>query len=239
MKFLIQTINNKIKHDFSFGLIEAIEYNNWLNNNKSIKYKTTNLIEPKILKNYTPIGTVEFVLFYIWRAHNISISPINIPVELLSYEYTKRKVYNDYITSDIEILRPVFFKSNTYFKKFARIVSPNENIPTDNYQISEIIDIESEWRCFIYKKELVGIENYSGDFVLFPDINQVNKMIKSYTKSPIAYTLDIGVNKTNETFIIEVHDFFSCGLYGFNNYKILPYMFYNWYKEKVNTRTIL
>lgn len=28
-----------------------------------------------------------------------------------------------------------------------------------------------------------------------------------------------------------VHDFFSCGLYGFADHNILPYMFKDWFKE--------
>lgn len=57
-------------------------------------------------------------------------------------------------------------------------------------------------------------------------------MIREYKSCPIAYTLDVGVN-SNNTFIIEVHDFFSCGLYGFSDNKILPYMFSDWFDECV------
>ena len=43
MKFLIQTINGKIKHDFSFTLLESIEYQNWLRNNNSFQVYFTDL----------------------------------------------------------------------------------------------------------------------------------------------------------------------------------------------------
>ena len=33
MDFLIQTIKGKVTHDFSFTLLEAIQYQNWYNNN--------------------------------------------------------------------------------------------------------------------------------------------------------------------------------------------------------------
>jgi hypothetical protein len=59
-------------------------------------------------------------------------------------------------------------------------------------------------------------------------------MIKAYSKeAPVAYTLDVGVNKKH-TFIIEAHDFFSCGLYGFADLKLLPLMFYRWFRDYIN-----
>ena len=39
------------------------------------------------------------------------------------------------------------------------------------------------------------------------------------------YTLDVCVTENRErTEIIELHDFFSCGLYGFEDYSVLPIM---------------
>ena len=61
-------------------------------------------------------------------------------------------------------------------------------------------------------------------------------MIKNYTTSPKAYTLDIGVNKKDGTFVIEVHNFFSCGLYGFSDHKLLPLMFISGWKELYKQR---
>ena len=72
-------------------------------------------------------------------------------------------------------------------------------------------------------------------FTLFPDVRRIKDMINTYTlynQSPIAYTLDIGINDKG-TFIIEIHDFFSCGLYGFANHSKLPFMFYRWFHEYI------
>ncbi len=77
--------------------------------------------------------------------------------------------------------------------------------------------------------ELVGLQNYSGDFVNFPDVKKINKMISVYA-GPVAYTLDVGINSRG-TFVVEVHDFFSCGLYGFSDRKILPFMFSKLFHE--------
>lgn len=61
-------------------------------------------------------------------------------------------------------------------------------------------------------------------------------MVEEYSKnnSPIAYTLDVGIHFVDNnlvTSLIEVHDFFSCGLYGFDDKDKLPFMFYRWFKE--------
>jgi len=79
---------------------------------------------------------------------------------------------------------------------------------------------------------LVGLQNYTGDFTMFPNVNKINEMIQTYKSSPVAYTLDIGIND-KDTFVIEVHDFFSCGLYGFSNHKILPFMFSKWFNNHI------
>jgi len=63
-------------------------------------------------------------------------------------------------------------------------------------------------------------------------------MINSYITQPIAYTLDVGV-VNDKTYIIEVHDFFSCGLYGFSNHQILPFMFSRWFNSFINKKTVI
>ena len=222
MKFLIQTINNKVVHDFSFTLIKSCEYQNWLNN--PIKYRLTN---EKIYPNYIPIGSVEFVLNYISTYYNIEIKPKNVPEELMDTYFTNRNIING---TEKDIIGEKFVKSNDKIKLFTEICT---SAPVGNYQISDIINIDSEWRCFVYNGKLVGLQNYSGDFTKFPNVEKILKMILSYTKCSPAYTLDVGVCGDN-TVIIEVHDFFSCGLYGFADYRILPFMFSRTFKSLVN-----
>ena len=56
---------------------------------------------------------------------------------------------------------------------------------------------------------------------------------ESIGDAPIAYTLDVGINDKG-TFVIEVHDFFSCGLYGFADVGILPSMLNRWFQEFIS-----
>lgn len=230
--FLIQTTNNEISFDFQFQLIQAIKYNRWYLDDKNIyPYKLIN-------RNNTssfgiPIGSVEFVLEYFKSHYNFNILPKNIPKELLNVAFTKRNIYNKKLNHNFKEYK--FIKSNTQIKGIVGVARQLYGIlgkiPPDEYQISDIITIESEWRCFIYNNKLQYLSNYDGAVDIFPNIKTIRLMIDAYKEvAPIAYTLDVGINDSG-TFIIEVHDFFSCGLYGFTGYRILPQMFINWNKE--------
>lgn len=128
--------------------------------------------------------------------------------------------------------KPLFFKSASQYKKFTDIVYQKDinNMPDDEYLVSSVVDIQSEWRAFIFNNKLVGLNNYAGDFTIFPNIDLIKEMIREYKNSPKAYTLDVGINNSG-TFIIEVHPFVSCGLYGFADYRILPQMFIAGFNE--------
>lgn len=249
MKFLIQKIDKEIRHDFSFTLLESIRFINWLreNNKKDklyIKYFNT-VSEQKEFKfkvshkNYTPIGSVEFVSAHLYQFFNKIPKPLNVPKELINF--SNRKIWNGNHMDIEDLDHQIFAKSNDEIKKFTNIIDSIIDLPIGNYQFSELIKIDSEWRVFVYDNKLVGLQNYSGDFTIFPDVLTVNLMINQYKPiAPIAYTLDVGINTDidgedeNNTFVIECHEFFSCGLYGFAEHNILPYMFNKAYKEIIN-----
>jgi hypothetical protein len=224
VKFLIQTIDGEIKHDFSFTLLESIRYQNWLRGDNTITFELT---DDLALPSFIPIGSVEFVIKYLYDYHGLIPKPKNIPIELMEFNWTGRTVING---TESDIVGTRFVKSNDKLKSFTEICS---SAPTGNYQISELIDIQSEWRTFVYKGKLVGLQNYSDKFDIFPSVDKVNKMIKAYTSQPIAFTLDVAISSGN-TVVIEVHDFFSCGLYGFSDHRILPFMFSNWFYSFLN-----
>lgn len=224
MNFLIQTINGKVKHDFSFALIESCEYQNWYYDNNGFKcHFTDNVVKLNEKKEYIPIGSVEFVIEYLKKYYNLIPKPNNVPNELMHEKWSGRNVING---TEKDIIGEKFVKSNDKIKHFTEIC---QNAPKGKYQISDLINIQSEWRAFVYKKELVGLKNYSGRFDIFPNVNKIKKMINAYKSQPISFTLDVAVLSDKNTVIIEVHDFFSCGLYGFSDHKILPYMFSKWF----------
>lgn len=101
-----------------------------------------------------------------------------------------------------------------------------------NCQVSTMLDdIESEWRVFVYKGKGVDVKNYSGDPFVFPNADRIYQFIGQYTEAPEAYTLDVAVTNKG-TWVLECHDFFSCGLYGSTD-KNIPFMLnHAWFNIK-------
>lgn len=263
MKFLIQKVKGKIVHDFSFTLLKSVEFRNWLKNGNHIKIKYLNTIiddsgnavcsfefKPYHEK-YVPVGSVEFVTAFLQHFYNLTPKPLNIPERLIGLPFTKREVHNgNHMDFENVMGGKYFVKSNDKIKGFAEMIELKEPgmlpIPAGNYQVSEYISIDSEWRAFVYKGKLVGLQNYCGDFTKFPNVSFIKYMIDVYSKdsAPIAYTLDIGLCDEHTyggdvgTFIIECHDFFSCGLYGFSDYAIYPQMLYKWFWEYIQRKMV-
>lgn len=256
IKFLLQTVNDKIRHDFVFELENAIEYQNWRENDMFAIYCSLedikngcDFIDSDEITEYIPVGTVEFVYAFIDKFIKMNgsknIKPINVPKEL--FRFTGRKILNASLSSNtkvrsclskkLEQYKYIFIKSNDKIKSdlnssYKPIEINNKKLlPNGNYQISEYIDIESEYRCFIYNDKLIGIQYYDGDFKKFPNINRINDMLKRYQydngrgNAPQAWTLDVAITNKGETIVMECHEFYSCGLYGFSGYNELPYMF--------------
>jgi hypothetical protein len=242
IKFLIQKCQKEVVHDFAFTLLEAIRFNNWLQNRNKILYRFIDTEYDSVTQKFTklefkstdvkyiPIGSVEFVTEFLKCFYNRTPKPLNIPQDLLKPIFTQRFVFNG---TEKEIVGKKFVKSNDKIKAYTEIVDDNTDVPEGNYQISDVIDIDSEWRAFVYKSKLRGLVNYGGEFTIFPRVDTIKGMICNYIYAPIAYTLDVGICN-GATVIIEIHDFFSCGLYGFADLSILPQMFQKWFYNYVN-----
>jgi hypothetical protein len=245
MKFLIQKINGEIRHDFAFTLLESIRFKKWLSPDDKIVVKFANTFEitdPDMIypmpfkdyhKDYVPVGSVDFVTDFLNYFYGIIPKPINVPEEL--FKYAGRTIWNADENGFHKGYGKLFVKSNDKIKGIVGIFNEKEyDFPAGNYQFSEVIKIDSEWRCFVYQNKLIGLQNYSGDFTMFPNVSHIEMMIKDYKSAPVAYTLDVGVFNYCDTFIIEVHEFFSCGLYGFADHNIYPNMLYRGFKEFLN-----
>jgi hypothetical protein len=258
MKFLIQKINREIRHDFSFALLESIRFKNWLSRNDKkdkimvkfldyIEISEPNDIYPIQFKpchrNYVPVGSVEFVTEFLGHFYGLIPKPINVPECLFDVRYSQRPIFNGIDTDITKLHGKWFVKNNDSIKKFAEILMCDKNhvwgIPQGNYQMSEFISIDSEWRTFVFEGKIVGLKHYSGEFIKFPNVQLISSMVTAFENSgeaPVAYTLDVGVNDYH-TFVIEVHDFFSCGLYGFNDVKY-PNMLHKWFWQYIQREMV-
>lgn len=190
MKFLIQKVGGKVVHGFVYELIESIKYLKWTGDYK-ISHRYLNDFYPANKRvgyyfegyhhDYIPIGSVEFVTKWFEHFHGHTPKPINVPDEL--FNFANREIWNGTEDGLDSLIGNYFVKSKDDIKGYAEQVRFQMNgyhshkVPAGNYQVSEITDIESEWRCFVYRGELVGLQNYSGDFTMFPDVDTINEMI--------------------------------------------------------------
>lgn len=247
MKFIVQLFEGKIVHDFTFELIKSQEYFEWMNDPFEIIYVEKDI--PLDLENpdeYIPVGSVNFVSDYLniyYPDSKDALKPLNVPECL--FDFAGRWINNVYGPEDMCIFdhqrllhgtcKKLYRKSLTTIKDKTNGLYEyiNSQNPFFGYQVSEEIDIESEWRVFVFHNEILYIANYSGDCTMFPDIDTIKKMVNIYKgEAPVAYTLDVGI-RNGVTIIIECHRFFSCGLYGFNNLAKLPVMLsQTWYEMK-------
>lgn len=237
MNFYIQKINGEIEFDFQFHLIKAINYNNWFYNEKIYEYEFVESVE-EIKNKGIPIGSLEFVKDYIEKIENKEMSkPINIPKILLEEKLLVREVQ---ITNDLNEVfendnEKLFIKSNDKYKDICGLYNINEakKIPNGEYLVSEIVDFISEWRIFVHENKIVGVNQYLGEFI-YPDLNFVQEIVDKYKSEIKSYTIDIGILEDGKNDIVEIHPFVSCGLYGFNDYKLMPIMMINGFKSIIN-----
>lgn len=256
MNFLAQLVDGKIKHDFVFELQNAYDYWDWRDYPITVEYcELDDILNGNVLSqidvddilHYVPVGTIEFVYAFIDKfiKENGSslIKPINVPEQLIPFANGFVDIVNITSENRKDIVSKYRDNDIVHIKSANKIKDPHnksyyiyelleeKRIPNGVYQIRKYIDdIISEWRIFIFKDEIKGICNYSGDCTTFPNMNTVYEMLNNYKNlyndAPVAYTLDVGINSNDETFVIECHDFYSCGLYGFSDYSVYTYMLF-------------
>ena len=149
--------------------------------------------------HYVPCGTVEFVYEYM-QVWGIPIpKAINIPPDLHKSKYLNREVCFKQ-RKDISIKDNCFIKSRYKVKGYTNELPIYiDDIPEDEYLVSELINIDSEYRCFVHNRELLAIRHYTGRYDVFPDVNKIRHMVSDYVDCPIAYTLDVGVNSRDSS----------------------------------------
>lgn len=224
-------------------LIESINYQNFLRAEKDYNYlfiKTYEDIPTDLDKNkLIPVGTIEWVKGFIdyFKLNTNNFKPI----------YEKDIQTHLFKLSLDELIKKLMFTNKEYFVKetegfkstFADTYGYLFNsdsmgyLSKSEYFVSNKLNIVSEYRLFVFNGVIKGIYNYSGDFLTFPNsesIEVVNDAINKFKSHDLkAYTLDIAITK-NKTYVLEIHPFFSCGLYGFNDLSIIPQMYISGFK---------
>lgn len=230
--FIIQTdAAGHLMDDWTWSLREAIAYAAWWD--QAPRYQVTYAAQwPTTIstppQRVIPVGSLEWVGIWSDRAHHRPLStivPIYIPPPLRTSQWLGRSLE---LLSATELATRApsrwFFKSATHYKGLTECGIPPASLPSDTYWVSNVIDLTTEWRAFVWHHRLVGLQWYAGDFTQFPSVATIEAMITAYAPTaPLAYTLDVGCCD-RATVVIEVHPLVSCGLYGFADWTLLPGM---------------
>ena len=187
----------------------------------------------KFTKNITPVGTIEYVERCLDVFHGIkNVKPIEIP-EVLRLPHLLLRDYQIVSYDEIPRTGRYFVKNVTRPKSFCYCGTmqhmfaemANEIDRDAIYQVSDILDLISEYRVFVLYDKIMGIQFYDGDPLIMPTPNEIKKIYEAvmrYVHSdncPKAFTMDVGITQTNskegrDLAIIECHPFSSVGTYG-------------------------
>lgn len=213
--------------------------------------------DSQLNKSYIPVGSIEFSEAFFRKTTGVPhFKPILVPQELSAHTHrhtaickSKQEILNLFSEWNQTVL---FIKSASRRKcdyTDTYTLTDMNSLPDDElYFVSEPIYILSEWRVFVYNGKIMDIRNYDGDFWLMPDKKTVEEMVSEYSyvgdylrgtakngENPPAYTLDVAVIEKDgerKTAVVEVHNFISCGMYGFNHPKLLQMLKCGWEWEK-------
>jgi ATP-grasp domain, R2K clade family 2 len=215
-------------HDFVFEAASAAIGENWFRQEEAYQIIPTTIDD---VQTHTDaegiyIGSVEFVGASLngWLP-----KPMNIPKCLEAS--AKRKLYYDVKPHELVDTAPfpIFVKEAENIKAIDAIVLYNKthaaNFAMDNYRntffVSEFIpDISGEFRVFCRGRKIIDIRQYSGDYKCLltkEHIEEIERMV-AIAQTGFDYdtcrTLDVAVAK-DVVYPIEMHQYFSCGTYGF------------------------
>ena len=219
----IQKNNDGIPHHFdcACAMYGAIDL--------GLEYKLISFEELKsgkwdnVIKSNLFVGSVEFMTEVFNR---IGIEQPRLPLNnFRPYKETKLK--------DFKYESPVFIKPKS-IKAFTGFVvdeysqSMLRGLDGDlDIFIQDIIDIETEWRIYVFRNKVVDIRQYSGELEadIYGMINFANKLLKNKEEKlngfPSTFTIDIAIYKKHPKIrlktVIEFNDMWAIGNYGVSN----------------------
>ena len=168
------------------------------------------------------VGCIEDTLTFFNKLGLSTPSPLHIPPSLEKYcnRYVEYMTMESFLSSSISY--PKFIKPHSKIKEFISGVIRKDSSkiyfkdvdPTTIIQVSEVVDIISEYRGFVIGGELKSLQHYIGDFKIFPNCQVIEKAISEYKDQPIGYSIDFGITSGGDTVLIECNDGWSLGCYG-------------------------
>lgn len=258
MQFIIELDENNLVPTSEVGLniIEYCRFLNWINRDKEYiayfgligrdrvyKCMRDAALDHRINKDMLdyskicPVGSVDFTNYILGKSGK-KIKPINIPDELSDYEFIHRDIARGTYDTVADMLSKhdsVFIKPELNAKEFEPSIVNKTNFNINDckntYFISEVINLETEWRLLIRNKSVIHSTIYNGDIHNNIDWNFVSKCINSYKNSPNSYALDIGKTTKENFVVVEVNNFIACGTYGYSDENLVRMVIDGWKYE--------
>lgn len=236
MNFLIESENYLPKHDFGFAVIEACKYRKDFNYTLSEDYYRHPSVytrRNRLKVSQVPVGSVDFVHRHLlnWYGQSYVPTPCIIAQELNQFLGREYKVL---AVEELPLVGEYFIKPANLVKGETTILNRYTQayeLTEKEYICSSLINISSEHRVFVHNNRVVDIRTYNNDFLTLPDLDKLNRIIRTIANPPIAYTLDVAVTEEKETVIIELHNFYSCSLYGMQDTEKAAIMMSQWFCE--------
>ncbi len=135
-----------------------------------------------------------------------------------------------------DITYPIFIKPSNKIKAFTGTVVINKNDVDwvlEGYEgdllVQEVINIMSEYRCYVMDGKIIGLKHYNGDHLTFPNVDFVQKTVNfaSSNLKQKSFTLDFGVTNEGQTILIEANDAWAIG-----NYGLEPELYFKFIKKR-------
>ena len=159
--------------------------------------------------------------------------------------FLNRKVWTSKLNTIISEEQTGIFVKPLKTKLFqGKVISQFSDFIGLNYEedidvwCSEVIDVVTEWRCFVRYGKIIDVRYYKGNWDSKLDLNVVNDAISKYNNQPAAYCLDFGVDKNGKHYLIEVNDGHSLGSYGMGAISYAKFLSARW-SELTNTKDLL
>lgn len=186
------------------------------------KFSNTKYIDKSLI---IPVGNLEFTHIYFAEHFNTTLIYTHIPSELkhfLNYEHIQtsnlNEIPNNFICTKISPLLPYEEITKTQDTK----------LTPATYFARQPLEILSEWRIFVFNKNIQDIKLKKGTYKYYPDEQLIQEIISSYKYSPPSYFIDIATNN-KQNYLIKVNNFYSCQLFGFDKYEIITQMTIAWF----------
>lgn len=96
------------------------------------------------------------------------------------------------------------------------------------FQVQDVIELESEYRVYIHRNNVIGIGHYNGNVMVFPDTNRILEILDASPVDKVSYTIDVGVTSSGETVIVEFNDAWAIANYGLKETKYFEFIKDRW-----------